>query len=120
MIEQEEVRVLDINSEFLGVPPEVLMENAGQVVAKEITSRFGEGLRIAILCGTVVSGIPSGGLLGEILIITVYGFPIEALPIISMVGVLVDPPATMINAVGDNVGSMIVARVLGGPRWFEK
>ncbi|HQP09980.1 MAG TPA: dicarboxylate/amino acid:cation symporter [Candidatus Omnitrophota bacterium] len=77
-------------------------------------------LAIAILCGTVVSGIPSGGLLGEILIITVYGFPIEALPIISMVGVLVDPPATMINAVGDNVGSMIVARVLGGPRWFEK
>jgi NAD(P)H-hydrate epimerase len=56
MIEQEEVRVLDINSEFLGVPPEVLMENAGQVVAKEITSRFGEGLRIAILCGTGNNG----------------------------------------------------------------
>jgi Na+/H+-dicarboxylate symporter len=73
-------------------------------------------LAVAILCGTVVSGIPSGGLLGEILIITVYGFPAEALPIISMVGVLVDPPATMINAVGDNVSSMLVARVLNGPR----
>lgn len=51
MIEREEVRVLDINSEFLGVPTEVLMENAGWALAKEITSRFGSGLRIAIICG---------------------------------------------------------------------
>ncbi len=51
MIEREEVRVLDINSEFLGVPTEVLMENAGWALAQEITSRFGSGLRIAILCG---------------------------------------------------------------------
>jgi NAD(P)H-hydrate epimerase len=51
MIEREEVRVLDINSEFLGVPTEVLMENAGWALANEITSRFGSGLRIAILCG---------------------------------------------------------------------
>ncbi|KAF5074062.1 Bifunctional NAD(P)H-hydrate repair enzyme Nnr [anaerobic digester metagenome] len=51
MIEREEVRVLDINSEFLGVPTEVLMENAGWALAQEITSRFGDGLRIAILCG---------------------------------------------------------------------
>jgi NAD(P)H-hydrate epimerase len=51
MIEREEVQVLDINSEFLGVPTEVLMENAGWALAQEITSRFGSGLRIAILCG---------------------------------------------------------------------
>lgn len=51
MIEREEVRVLDINSEFLGVPTEVLMENAGWAMAQEITSRFGSGLRVAILCG---------------------------------------------------------------------
>lgn len=51
MIEREEVRVLDINSEFLGVPTEVLMENAGWALAQEITSRYGSGLRIAILCG---------------------------------------------------------------------
>ncbi|NLX47865.1 MAG: NAD(P)H-hydrate dehydratase [Euryarchaeota archaeon] len=51
MIEREEVRVLDINSEYLGTPTEVLMENAGWALAQEITSRFGSGLRIAILCG---------------------------------------------------------------------
>ena len=75
-------------------------------------------LAVALLSGTVMSGIPSGGFLGEILIVTLYGFPLEALPIISLIGVLVDPPATMVNAVGDNVSSMMVARLLGGPRWM--
>ncbi|MBF0593395.1 MAG: dicarboxylate/amino acid:cation symporter, partial [Candidatus Omnitrophica bacterium] len=58
---------------------------------------------IAVLCGTVISGIPAGGMLGELLIITLYGFPVEALPLITMVGTIVDPPATMLNSVGDNV-----------------
>ncbi len=75
---------------------------------------------IAILSGTVMSGIPGGGFLGEMLIVTLYGFPPEALPMISMVGTLVDPPATMVNAVGDNVASMMVARILHGKCWLEK
>jgi len=74
---------------------------------------------IAILSGTVMSGIPGGGFTGEILIVAMYGFPPEALPIISMIGTLVDPPATMVNAVGDNVASMVVARVLGGRGWLK-
>lgn len=67
---------------------------------------------IAILSGSVMSGIPGGGFIGEFLIVSLYGFPIESLPIISMVGILVDPPATMVNAVGDNVVSMMVARLV--------
>ena len=73
---------------------------------------------VALLCGTVISGIPSGGILGEILIISIFGFPIEAMPIITMIGTLVDPPATMVNVVGDNVSSMMVARVLNGKDWM--
>jgi Na+/H+-dicarboxylate symporter len=69
---------------------------------------------VAIVAGTVISGIPSGGMLGELMIVTLYGFPIEALPIITMIGTLVDPPATMLNATGDNVVSMLIARILGG------
>jgi Na+/H+-dicarboxylate symporter len=75
---------------------------------------------IAVLSGVVMSGIPGGGFLGELLIVTLYGFPIEALPLISMVGTLVDPPATMVNAVGDNVVSMLIARILGGKNWMNK
>jgi Na+/H+-dicarboxylate symporter len=75
---------------------------------------------VALLAGIVVSGIPAGGVVGELLIITLYGFPIEALPIISMIGTLVDPPATMVNAVGDNVASMMISRILEGKNWMHK
>ncbi len=60
-----------------------------------------------------MAGTPGGCFLGELLIVVLYGFSIEALPIISMVGTLVDPPATMVNAVGDNVSSMLVSRIRG-------
>ena len=74
---------------------------------------------VALLSGTVMSGIPAGGFLGELMIVTLYGFPIIAMPIISMIGTLVDPPATMVNAIGDNVSSMLVARILGGKNWMS-
>jgi Na+/H+-dicarboxylate symporter len=76
-------------------------------------------LGIALLTGVVVSGIPGGGTIGELLILSLYGFPPEAFVLITMIGTLVDAPATMLNAVGDNVSSMMVARVLGGRDWME-
>jgi len=75
---------------------------------------------IALLVGVVVSGIPGGGTIGELLIISIYGFPLEAFPIITMIGTLVDAPATMLNAIGDNVASMLVARMLGGKDWMNE
>ena len=74
---------------------------------------------ISLLVGVVVSGIPGGGTIGELLIISFYGLPMEAFPIITMIGTLVDAPATMLNAVGDNVSSMLVARMLGGKDWMN-
>jgi hypothetical protein len=32
----------------------------------------------------------------------------------------VDPPATMVNAIGDNIASMMVARILGGRDWMPE
>jgi Na+/H+-dicarboxylate symporter len=77
-------------------------------------------LGIALLVGVVVSGIPGGGTIGEILIISVYGFPMEVFPLITMIGTLVDAPATMVNAIGDNVSSILVARILGGKDWMKE
>ncbi|MEJ2647780.1 MAG: dicarboxylate/amino acid:cation symporter [Sedimentisphaerales bacterium] len=65
---------------------------------------------ISLLCGVVMSGIPGGGFLGEALIVSLYGFGPQALPIISMLGTLVDPPATMINSSGDTAAAMLVSR----------
>ncbi|MHC5074866.1 MAG: dicarboxylate/amino acid:cation symporter [Planctomycetota bacterium] len=67
---------------------------------------------VALLCGVVMSGIPGGGFLGEALIVSLYGFGPEALPIIAMLGTLVDPPATMINSSGDTVAAMMIMRLI--------
>ena len=63
---------------------------------------------ISVLSGVVMSGIPGGGLIGEALIVSLYGFPIEAFLIISTIGWLIDPPATMLNVCGDITSSMLI------------
>ncbi|WP_066191071.1 dicarboxylate/amino acid:cation symporter [Gracilibacillus timonensis] len=81
---------------------------------------FLTAIGICLLSGIVMSGIPGGGFMGEMMIITLYGFPIEALPIITAIGVVVDPPATMVNVTGDTVSSMLVTRRLEGKEWMDK
>lgn len=73
---------------------------------------FAGAVAVSLLCGVVMSGIPGGGFLGEVLIISLYNFGPEALPVISMLGTLVDPPATMVNASGDTVAAMMVQSLL--------
>ncbi|MHC4988833.1 MAG: dicarboxylate/amino acid:cation symporter [Planctomycetota bacterium] len=73
---------------------------------------FAGAVAVSLLCGVVMSGIPGGGFLGEVLIVSLYGFGPEALPIISMLGTLVDPPATMVNASGDTVAAMLVNKLM--------
>ncbi len=75
---------------------------------------------ISVMGGVVMSGVPGGGLVGELFIVNIYGFPPEAFPIIATIGFLVDPPATMINASGDTLSSMIVTRIVEGKDWIKK
>ena len=75
---------------------------------------------VAVLSGVVLSGIPGGGLVGEMLIVSLYGFPPEAFPIVATIGFLVDPAATMVNATGDTCSAMMVARIVEGRDWFER
>ena len=75
---------------------------------------------ISVLSGVVMSGVPGGGLIGEMLIVNLYGFPAEAFPIIATIGYLVDPPATMINVTGDSLASMMVTRIIEGKDWMSK
>ena len=65
---------------------------------------------IAVLSGVVMSGIPGGGLIGELLIVSLYGFPASAFPIIATIGWIVDPPATCLNVVGDITSSMMIEK----------
>lgn len=79
---------------------------------------FITAILISVLSGVVMAGIPGGGLIGEMLIITLYGFPLTAFPIISAIAFLVDPPATWLNSTGDSVAAMLVARLIEGKNWL--
>ena len=75
---------------------------------------------IAILSGVVLSGVPGGGLVGEMLIVSLMGFPPRAFPLIATIGFLVDPPATCLNVCGDTVAGMMVTRIIDGKDWMDK
>jgi Na+/H+-dicarboxylate symporter len=68
----------------------------------------------AFLVGAVMGAIPGGGMIGEMLIISLYGFPIEVLPIIAVISTIIDAPATLLNSTGNTVCSMMVTRLVEG------
>lgn len=77
-------------------------------------------LGITVIVSVVEGAIPNGGYIGEILAITIYGFPMEqALPAAMIVGTLVDPMATLLNANGDVVSSMLITRIAEGKKWLS-
>lgn len=77
-------------------------------------------LGVSLLVGTVMGAIPSGGMLGELLILTVYGFPPSVLIAIAAISIIIDPLATMINVTGNSVSSMLIARLVEGENWFQQ
>jgi len=75
-------------------------------------------LGMTILVSIVEGGIPNGGYVGELLFISAYGFPPEALPPAMIIGTLVDPMATLLNSTGDTVAAMLVTRFTEGKKWL--
>ncbi len=68
---------------------------------------------ITVLVSIVAGGIPNGGYIGEMLMISIYGLPTEAIPAVMIIGTLVDPLATVLNATGDTMAAMLVTRFSG-------
>ena len=81
---------------------------------------YAMAIAVSILSAFVLSGAPGGGLVGEMLIVSLFGFPAEAFPLIATIGFLVDPAATCLNASGDTIASMIITRLVEGKDWMEK
>ncbi len=69
-------------------------------------------LGITVIVSIVEGGVPNGAYIGELLMVSVYGFPPEALPPAMIIGTLVDPLATLLNATGDTVAAMMVTRFM--------
>ena len=77
-------------------------------------------LGVALLANLLITAVPiGGGTISEMLIITMMGYPVAALPILTMIATVIDAPATMLNVVGDTASSMMVARVVDGKEWMK-
>lgn len=73
---------------------------------------------VSYLVGAVMGAIPGGGMIGEMLILSVYGFPPEVLPIIAVISTIIDAPATLLNSTGNTVCAMMVTRLVEGKNWL--
>ncbi len=78
-------------------------------------------LGVALLANLLITAVPiGGGTISEMLIISMLGYPAAALPILTIIATIIDPPATMLNVVGDTVSSMMVTRVVDGKDWIKE
>lgn len=78
-------------------------------------------LGVALLANLLITAVPiGGGTISEMLIITMMGYPAAALPILTIIATIIDMPATVLNVVGDDVSSMMVARIVDGKDWNKE
>lgn len=84
------------------------------ILGKPFTGVFDLSLAllISLLSGIVMSGIPGGALIGEMLIVSLYGFPSYTFPLIATIGWIIDSPGTCLNAVGDIPSTMLIDKLV--------
>ena len=88
---------------------------------------FGSGagffkvLLVSLIATLLVTAVPiGGGTISEMMILTMMGFPVNALPILTIIATIIDAPATVLNVVGDTASSMLAARIVDGKNWMTK
>lgn len=78
-------------------------------------------LGVSLLATILVTAVPiGGGTISEMLILKLMGFPVAALPILTIIATIIDAPATLLNVTGDCVSSMLVSRMVDGKDSLKK
>ena len=76
---------------------------------------------IALIATLLVTAVPiGGGTISEMLIITMLGYPVAALPILTIIATIIDSPATILNVVGDSASAMLTNRIVDGKKWLKE
>ena len=76
---------------------------------------------VALIANLLITAVPvGGGTISEMMILTMMGFPIAALPILTIIATIIDPAATLLNVTGDTASSMLVTRIVDGKKWLNK
>ena len=72
---------------------------------------------VSLLVTLLIAAVPiGGGTISEMMIITLMGFPVAALPILTVIATIIDAPATVLNVVGDSATGMLVSRMVDGKK----
>lgn len=69
-------------------------------------------LGVGLLIGAVVGAVPGGGAIGEMLILSIFGFPAESLAIMLVIATIIDAPATLLNSSGNTVCTMMISKFM--------
>ena len=69
-------------------------------------------LGVGLLIGAVVGAVPGGGAIGEMLILSIFGFPAERLAIMLVIATIIDAPATLLNSSGNTVCTMMISKFM--------
>lgn len=78
-------------------------------------------LGVSLLATILVTAVPiGGGTISEMLILKLMGFPVAALPILTIIATIIDAPATLLNVTGDCASSMLVSRMVDGKDSLKK
>ena len=76
---------------------------------------------ISLLATLLVTAVPiGGGTISETLIITMLGFDPSCLLMLTIIATIIDPPATLLNVVGDSASSIMVTRLVEGKRYLKR
>ncbi len=69
---------------------------------------------VGLLVGTVMGAVPTGGMTGELLVCTLFGYAPEMAAVLMVFSTLIDIPATLLNVAGNVVASVLVDRLTPG------
>lgn len=84
------------------------------------TAGVGQVIAVSLFATLLVTAVPiGGGTISEMMIITMMGFPVASLPILTIIATIIDPPATVLNVIGDTSSSMMAARMVDGKNWMK-
>ncbi len=87
----------------------------------QTTPSLGKILLVSLVATLLVSAVPiGGGKISKRFIITMMRCPIASLAIVTIIATIIDPPATVLNVVGDSASSMLISRIVDGKKWLKK
>ncbi len=76
---------------------------------------------VALIATLLITAVPiGGGTISEMLIISMMGYNVAALPILTIIATIIDAPATLLNVVGDSACAMLTTRVVEGKSWLKE